>query len=410
MQVSDVQQGSRQFIDGHHVSLPGLDEENSLLPRDTRYFSGFALLGEYFHFPEKFLFVQMSDLTKGLSRQKADECILTIFLSEADQELIGRVSVDDFSLNCAPAINLFSRRTDRMRLDTQHEEHHLLVDRTRPADFEVYSVESVSGFSEHNEEHRFARLYDSVGQDLGFSSGAFFSQRFDKRLTSSSARKFGARSAYMGSEVFLSLVDQNEAPYPASMKHLEAQVFCTNRDLPINIAVGRGSTDFSLDINAPVSAIRAKAGPTRPKEGLALGEGALTWRAVNHLSTNYLSLVEGSPGNGARAIRDLLALYGDESDSTIRRQIESLQSVAARRVTRRLPTDGPITYGRGLQVTLKVDESGFAGFGSFLLTRVLERFFSRYVSINSFTETRVVFTDSKEEIVWPPTVGHRHLL
>jgi type VI secretion system protein ImpG len=87
-----------------------------------------------------------------------------------------------------------------------------------------------------------------------------------------------------------------------------------------------------------------------------------------------------------------------------------LQSVAARRVTRRLPTDGPITYGRGLQVTLKVDESGFAGFGSFLLTRVLERFFSRYVSINSFTETRVVFTDSKEEILWPPTVGHRHLL
>ena len=410
IQVSDVQQRSRQFIESEQISLPGLDEENSLLPRDTRYFSGFALLGEYFHFPEKFLFAQMSGLTTGLARLKDNECILTVFLSEADQELIGRVTADDFSLNCAPAINLFSRRTDRMRLDTQHEEHHLLVDRTRPADFEVYSVESVSGFSEHNEEHRFARLYDSVGKDVGVSSGAFFSQRFDKRLASSSARKFGARSAYRGSEVFLSLVDQNEAPYPASMRHLEAQVFCTNRDLPINIAVGRGSTDFSLDINAPVNAIRAKAGPTRPKEGLALEEGALTWRAVNHLSTNYLSLVEGSPGNGARAIRDLLALYGDESDSTIRRQIESLQSVAARRVTRRLPTDGPITYGRGLQVTVNIDESGFAGFGSFLLTRVLERFFSRYVSINSFTETRVIFADSKEEILWPPTVGHRHLL
>ena len=120
--------------------------------------------------------------------------------------------------------------------------------------------------------------------------------------------------------------------------------------------------------------------------------------------------MEGSPGQGARALRDLLSLYGDESDSTIRRQIESLQSVTARRVTRRLPTDGPITYGRGLQLTLQVDESGFAGFGSFLLTRVLERFFARYVSINSFTETRVVFADSKEEILWPPTVGHRHLL
>ena len=406
----DTPQKAGDFVAPQNLSLPGLEEANALLPRDTRYFSGFALLSEYFHFPEKFLFVEMAGLTAGIARQTADECLLTVFLGEADQELVGRLSVDDFALNCAPAVNLFSRRTDRMRLDTQHEEHHLLVDRTRPADFEVYSVQSVSGFSEQNEEHRFARLYDSVEQDTGFSTGAFFSQRFEKRMASSSARKFGARSAYAGSEVFLSLVDQKEAPYPASLRHLEAEVLCTNRDLPINIAVGRGTTDFSLDINAPVSAIRAKAGPTRPKEALALAEGAFTWRAVNHLSTNYLSLVEGSPGQGARALRDLLSLYGDESDSTIRRQIESLQSVTARRVTRRLPTDGPITYGRGLQLTLQVDESGFAGFGSFLLTRVLERFFARYVSINSFTETRVVFADSKEEILWPPTVGHRHLL
>ena len=176
----DTAQKAGDFVAPQNLSLPGLEEANALLPRDTRYFSGFALLSEYFHFPEKFLFVEMAGLTAGIARQTADECLLTVFLGEADQELVGRLSVDDFALNCAPAVNLFSRRTDRMRLDTQHEEHHLLVDRTRPADFEVYSVQSVSGFSEQNEEHRFARLYDSVEQDTGFSTGAFFSQRFEK--------------------------------------------------------------------------------------------------------------------------------------------------------------------------------------------------------------------------------------
>jgi len=392
------------------LTFPGFDEGNALLPRDTRYFSGFALLREYFHFPEKFLFVGLREMTAALTHRAENEITLVWFLEEADSELDGRVSAEDFALNCAPAINLFARRSDRMRLDTQHEEHHLVVDRTRPMDFEVYSVSAVSGFSANNEEHRFQRLYDSTSDNTGSSRGAYFSTRFERRLVSSSARKFGARSSYVGSEVFLSLIDQNEAPYPAALRHLEAQILCTNRDLPINIPIGKGKTDFSLDINAPVNAIRAVAGPTRPREALALHEGEITWRLVNHLSTNYLSLVEASPEQGASALQDLLSLFGDASDSTVRRQIESLVGVEARRVTRRLPMDGPIAFGRGLEITLRLDEGGFAGFGSFLLTRVLERFFARYVSINSFAETRVIFTDSKEEIAWQPTLGQRHLI
>lgn len=398
------------FFSGKHLTFPGLDEANALLPRDTRYFSGFSLLSEYFHFPEKFLFVSLVDIAEGFAQCNDNEATLLWFLSEADAELEGRIGVDDFAFNCAPAVNLFPRRSDRMRLDSQNEEHHLVVDRTRPMDFEVYSVESVSGFSSSNEEHRFQRLYDSAGDGSSASRGAYFSTRFERRLASSSARKFGTRSSYVGSEVFVSLVDQAESPYPAELRHLEAQILCTNRDLPINIPLGKGASDFSLEVNAPVSAIRAIAGPTRPKEALALGEGEFTWRLVNHLSVNYLSLVEASSGQGASAIQDLLKLFGDASDSTIRRQIESLVSIEACRVTRRLPMDGPIAFGRGIQISMHVDESGFAGFGSHLLCRVLERFFARYASINSFTETRVTYTDSKEEISWPPTLGQRHLI
>ena len=47
------------------------------------------------------------------------------------------------------------------------------------------------------------------------------------------------------------------------------KALCTNRHLPIQMAVGLGRTDFTMDLSAPVKSIRCLAGPTLP--------GALTW-------------------------------------------------------------------------------------------------------------------------------------
>ena len=46
----------------------------------------------------------------------------------------------------------------------------------------------------------------------------------------------------------------------------------------------------------------------------------------------------------------------------------------------------------------------------FLLGAVLERFFAKYVSMNSFTET-VIHTQERGEIMrWPARVGQREML
>ena len=79
-------------------------------------------------------------------------------------------------------------------------------------------------------------------------------------------------------------------------------------------------------------------------------------------------------------------------------------------VHRRLPIPGPVTFGRGLQIVLTLEEGAFAGTGVYLLGAVLEQFFARYVSINAFTEC-VLATPSRGEIKrWPPRIGQRHLL
>jgi type VI secretion system protein ImpG len=176
--------------------------------------------------------------------------------------------------------------------------------------------------------------------------------------------------------------------------------------MPLGLATG----DFQLTQGGPVVKVRCLAGPSRPKPPLAYGSGDLSWRAISHLTLNYLSLVDNDDKQGAGALRDLLALYGEAGDATTRKQIEGLRQVSAKPITRRVPLGGPISFARGLEITTTLDESAFEGSGVFLLGAVLEQFFAQFASINSFTETLVKSVERGEVMRWPARIGRRHRL
>jgi len=173
--------------------------------------------------------------------------------------------------------------------------------------------------------------------------------------------------------------------------------------------VGKLATDFTLESGAPVESIRCLAGPTRPRPAPIFSDGDFVWRLVSHLTLNYLSLVDSDERQGAAALRDLLKLYGDAGDAPVRKQIEGVKHVASQTITRRIPTPGPITFGRGLEIKVTCDEAAFEGTGVFLLGAVLERFFARYVSINSFTEMVLSSSDRGEVMRWPARIGRRQI-
>lgn len=217
----------------------------------------------------------------------------------------------------------------------------------------------------------------------------------------------------MGTEVFLSLVDSKHPPYGTELRQLSVNTLCTNRGLPIPTAIGSSlSYDFSsptlsLETGAPISSVRFVSGPTAPHPPLAEGETA--WRLINHLSLNYLSIVNNDPQKGAAALRNLLEIYTDPDDAMARKQIEGVTSIATTPTYRRLPLPGPVTFGRGLKLAITLDENAFSGSGIFLLGAVLEQFFARYVAINSFTETTLISTTRGEIKQWPARPGHRHI-
>ena len=143
----------------------------------------------------------------------------------------------------------------------------------------------------------------------------------------------------------------------------------------------------------------------------SLTEGRFFWRLISHLSLNYLTLVDSAKGEeGAAGLRDLLALYIEEKDDLAKRQIEGLLTVKSKPVIRRVAAPGPISFARGLEITLTFDEAAFEGVGVFILGSVLEQFFAKYVSLNSFTET-VIRTKQRGEIIrWPTRMGIRQVL
>jgi type VI secretion system protein ImpG len=238
------------------------------------------------------------------------------------------------------------------------------------------------------------------------------------RAISEREKRSGSRSSYAGSEVYLSLVDAASAPYSTDLKQLAIETLCTNRDLPLQMPVGKGKTDFTMEIGAPVESVRVVAGPTPPRPSHA--EGETSWRLISHLKLNYLSLMDEdldgdgsiSPAErqGAAAMRDLLRLYGATSDPATRQQIEGLKSIETVPITRRAPSPGAISFVRGLEVRVTFDETLFEGSGVFLLGAVLEQFFARYVSMNSFTETVVCTVERGEIMRWTAKVGQRPVL
>jgi type VI secretion system protein ImpG len=387
----------------------GLREDEALLPTGPRSFQGYRLLSEYFAFPERYLFFTLDGLGPSVRRTNGAELEIFILLDRENKTLSRGLGVENFLLNCAPAANVFPRRVDRIHVTERTFEHHLIPDRNRPIDFEVYQILSVTGYGADLERGQdFLPFYARSDLTRDTDLGAYYTVRRLPRMLTAKQRRTGARTNYVGSEVFLSLVDAHEAPYRADLRQLSIRALCTNRDLPVLMPLGKGKTDFTVEIGAPLESIRCIQGPSRPMPSRAHGDVA--WRMISHLALNYLSISNVGDATGSAGLREVLSLYAEVGDAAVAKQIEGIKKVISQPVVRRLPGAGQTAIARGLEIEVTFDETAFQGIGVFVLGMVLAQFFARYVSINSFTETVIKTIDRGEVMRWPMMIGRRHTL
>lgn len=390
----------------------GFEDHEALLPVTQRGFEGYRLLQEYFAFPQRFLFADFKGVGNAIrqvgERVGGHTVQLIVLLDQGDTGLEGAVDAGNFQLNCTPAINLFEKRCDRIHVTGLQHDFHVVPDRTRPMDFEVYELKDVTGYGAGGSDGQTFKPFYAAHHTEHADHSAYYAVQREPRLLSATQKRVGPRSSYIGSELFISLVDQREAPYSQDLRQLGVLALCTNRDMPLHMPIGVSASDFLLDITGPIASIKVLRGPSKPISSNR--DGSEPWRLINQLSLNYLSLTDTDPIQGAAALRELLSLHGGRRDQGPDKQIEGVRHVKVAPTVRRLPMGGPITFGRGQLIELEVDDFAFQGASAFLLASVLERFLARYASINTFTELRL--SSSSRGLIkhWGPRCGSRPVL
>jgi type VI secretion system protein ImpG len=405
----------------------GTDANEALLPESLRTFSGHRLIQEFAALPQRAHFFEFGDLARRLAKVAASECDLLLFFDRHFAGLEAQVDDHALALNCTPAINLFPKRLDRINLATSAWEYHVVPDRTRPMDFEVHSLLSVTGYGTGTvQQQRFTPMYGVTLDDPSTSSGqastasdGHFTLRREARRLSSEQKQQGTRSSYVGDEVWVSIVDARRAGVAGAaaattqrggeLRQLAIEALVSNRDLPTLLpAQTDDATLWRWDGSGPVRSVTVLRGPTRPVSRATTGD--LGWRLVRHLALNHLSLVESSPQQAAGALRDTLKLYGPPDDVAWSRLAEGIQALRLRPSVRRLPVRGPIAYGTGIDITLDVDELACQGTGAFVFASVLEHYFQRHAAINAYTRLTLRSPQRGELHTWAPRIGIAQLV
>ncbi|WP_087043927.1 type VI secretion system baseplate subunit TssF [Caballeronia ptereochthonis] len=385
----------------HEALEPG----QGLLPLNWPKFHGHNLLHEYFTSPARFYFFTLNGLHKGLAAVDGPEAEIVLLLDREPGALANRVDAASFALFCTPVINLFPLRIDALELHQSGDEVRLCPVPLRPADYEVFSIERLCGHAEADSRKlEFLARQGALNQDEG-GHGRYYSVRREQRASSGGSRRYGTRTSYACTDLYVSLVDQDGLPYPQPINYVSADVWVTNGDLP-NLLVRNGRDDLEAVPSAPVrKGVGLVRPPTAPRAPYAHGEVA--WKLIRQLNAGIQALVSDHDGRAAENLRDTLKLFLAPDDRVHRAQIDAITDVAAVPVTKKLPDGGDLVFGSGVEIRVTVDERGFAGISPYLFGLVVERYLARYVSMHSFVQTELHSQQRGLIARWPARMGTR---
>lgn len=394
---------SKEWVDiaVENLVIEGFSLEQAALPDVKNVFSGYRILREYFAFPEKYNFFSITGL-HDLPVREGSTLDLRLILDCEFQSDIARINKDNFKLFCSPAVNLIDKKSVRLPITKSSYEHHAVSDIIDPLDYEVYSINKIEGYTKDN-------VADTVFWPLNNSSftarsSSFFSTRREQRLVSDRMLKEGHRTAYVGSEVFFSLVDKNDLPVNIDIKQVSIEMTVTNRDLPILIQ-GQVQKSIIPVESLPVSDVRMIAGPSTPR---ALPQdGSIVWLLIKHLGFNYNDMIRGDRDSGRESIKEILTVYSLLGNPSVALNIESIVDLKTKIKNMRIPGNGPIILGRGIEVELTLDESKIHYGGAYLFSSILRFFLLRHISINSFMLMTVFSVQRGQIATFQPVLGLR---
>ena len=387
----------------------GFAPGEELLPHSPRTPQGCQLMREFFAFPEKCLFCDLTGLGQGLAGRESPVFEVFLYFNRHEEELEQYVSAETFRLGCTPIVNLFDVTAEPIRVTQEQPEYRVVPDARRPAALEIFSINSVAAVDDDGERQDVRPLY-SVKHRAEAPGSLYWT---------ASRRSGVLRDGELdpGTEMDLSLVDLNLDPAGTGQMVLHLETTCLNRDLVSRLPFGGEHPKFRLEKSGPVGHISCLLHPTRTMRPVR-GQGTL-WRVISQLSLNHLSIEGGA--EGAATLQELLQVFESVRNADDPFPVNGILSVDSNRIVSRVAPeftrggDGFARrsiapgFARGVEIHVELDEERFVGSGLFLFASVLERFFARQCTVNSFTSMVLSTRQRKEIRRWPPRTGNRLL-
>ena len=142
-----------EFLPAASIQPVGFSDDEALLPVTLRSFQGYRLLQEYFSFPQRFRFFELTGLRAALERVDGNELELVILLRARRPDARERRRRVEFRavLHAGDQPVPEARRSHSRHRRARYE-YHVVPDRTRPLDFEVYEVTGVVGHGDRRRQ------------------------------------------------------------------------------------------------------------------------------------------------------------------------------------------------------------------------------------------------------------------
>jgi len=348
------------------ITPVGFDNNETILPKAKNVFDGYILLQEFFCFKEKFLFVNIANLSSinNISSDILDNSDSFTIRIKFKKSLYHNTipTKENFSLYCTPILNLFETDSVPIRKKQEQEEFLVLASSENHNHTEVFSILSVRGWLSGSNTYQDILPFESF--EHNDASQEYYSPRVklstDEQKTNTYLR-FSQSYTY-----------DNELLSGDSI--ISVNLLATNKNTPSKLLLGdicisnatnllfRNITIPSVSYPPPIS-------------------GDFLWRVISNMSLNYLSLNDLKTLKTILATYDFFGAFDSKQKEKTTVMLEGLLSIESTK-------EDYIYHGmpiKGMHIHLRIDPLKFACIGeAYLFCSIINEFFSLYGNINSF--------------------------
>jgi type VI secretion system protein ImpG len=378
----------------------GFEVEESLVTRDPRVSPVHTLLLDYYYFPQKFSFIDIS-LPAGFSANTGEEFELqAVFkrnpLTARLEKLAGLIDVSFFRLNCTPAVNLFLQRAEPITLTDITAEHLVVPEIRHQSMLEIWSIDQVSVQRKTEDQLINYSVYPLLESSLCIQS------EDDLGLRWQSLRREVIGAQGIEQKLFIAFSELSPPPESsAGSDIITISTLCTNHVLPHQMQYGHPEGDFDCDAAIAGLKVFALTHPTRPVSPPE--KNAVRWHFLSQLSLNH-QLFAGK--KGTERLKETLALYHYGDQPVNSRLINFIHNLTYQPVTTRLTSNDPHSLARGLDLTVTFGHGALQEPDYFLLCSLLDRLLALYAPVNSFTRlTTCIENEEQTRRQWPIRAG-----